>query len=98
MVSRIALNDEVAGSNPALAIKPCGVIGNIAPFEGEDSRFESWWGCQTLLGSKWVFYVVDYPSTSLILPKAVLQGRGFQPNFSISLTSAGAIPAPVTKI
>lgn len=49
LVSRIALNDEVAGSSPALAIKPCGVIGNIAPFEGEDSRFESWWGCQTLI-------------------------------------------------
>jgi hypothetical protein len=47
LVSRIALNDEVAGSNPALAIKPCGVIGNIAPFEGEDSRFDPWWGCQT---------------------------------------------------
>lgn len=29
LVSRIALNDEVAGSSPALAIKPCGVIGNI---------------------------------------------------------------------
>jgi hypothetical protein len=49
LVSRIALNDEVAGSNPALAIKPCGVIGNITPFEGEDSRFDPWWGCQTLL-------------------------------------------------
>lgn len=47
--SRIALNDEVAGSNPALAIKPCGVIGNIPPFEGEDSRFDPWQGCQTLL-------------------------------------------------
>jgi hypothetical protein len=47
LVSRIALNDEVAGSIPALAIKPCGVIGNIAPFEGEDSRFDPWWGCQT---------------------------------------------------
>ena len=23
---------------------PCGVTGNIALFESEDSRFKSWWG------------------------------------------------------
>lgn len=50
LVSRIALNDEVAGSNPALAIKPCGVIGNIAPFEGEDSRYPSGSKLRVLVG------------------------------------------------
>lgn len=59
LVSRIALNDEVAGSNPALAIKPCGVIGNIAPFEGEDSRYPS--------GSK-LRVLVGLPNSALVDP------------------------------
>lgn len=66
MVERRAVNAGVVGSSPTEAVKPCGVIGNTSEFGSDDSRFESWRGCQIMLANVCVRFQIS-PSAWLFM-------------------------------